>query len=148
MSNFSDYLELKIVGATLCKSSFTTPQSLWLAAICSMASTDVGTIGTGASQGCYEAGYSSLAYAQTANYTRQPVLFYTPSGSASVANTPAITWSAASLTWGAVSHMAVMDSGSYGLGNILYWVTLASTRQIDAGDTLQVPLGGLVIYVQ
>lgn len=120
MSNFSNYLEEKLLGATLCGSAWTCPDTLFLALATSLA-TD---------------GDVFTEVADDTAYVRQTVVFGAPADS-QCKNDGAVTYPEATTPWGTVTHAGIYDSPTG--GNQLYWGALSVGRDVQYGDTFQFP---------
>lgn len=77
-------------------------------------------------------------------YARQAVTFATASGGTSATNAT-VTFAAATANWGTITHVAVMDGGTAGAGNVLFWGAVTTSKIIEIGDTFQVTSGNLTI---
>ena len=77
-------------------------------------------------------------------YGRQSVTFAAASSGTSATNAT-VTFSAATASWGTITHVAVMDGGTAGAGNVLFWGRVTTAKTIDSGDTFQVTSGNLTI---
>ena len=81
-------------------------------------------------------------------YTRQAVTFGTITNG-SVSNSGNLTWTTATDgNWGTITHVAVMDSDqsdSAGQGNVLFYGSLDTAREILQDDTFQITSGSLTI---
>lgn len=49
--------------------------------------------------------------------------------------------------WGTVTHLAIMDSGGYGAGNMLFHGALNVSKTVTVGDTLSISAGNLDCYL-
>lgn len=136
MSAASNYLENKVLDHVLGEGArnFTSPATLYLALF-----KDVGT-GTAAN---LEAGTltDEISTSGTA-YSRQGVNFSAAS-SGTAATNGTVTWTTATASWGTVTHVAVMDAST--AGNVLFYGSLTSTKQIDNGDTFQISSTNLTV---
>jgi hypothetical protein len=59
-----------------------------------------------------------------------------------------ITFNTPSGTWGTINGFAIVDSGTYGAGNMLYWGALTTAKQVNTTD--QAPIfaaGALTVTV-
>ena len=61
-------------------------------------------------------------------------------------NVSAITFPQATANWGWTSGIAVVNSGVYGAGQVLFWGRLNTPREILLNDTFSVGAGDLDIY--
>lgn len=124
MTAFSDYLEQRVLGATLLGSVYTPVNTVYLALATSAAS---------------DGAFFQEVPGGTA-YTRQRVQFgsITADGlSHRVRNVSALNYPEATTPWGGLTHCAIYDSPTG--GNQLYWGPLTTVRTILTGDTFQVP---------
>lgn len=60
-------------------------------------------------------------------------------------NASAITFPTASGSWGTVSHMALVDSATYGAGNVYVHGALTASKTVASGDVFQFAAGALDI---
>ena len=136
MANFSNYLEQKLIGVTLCGSSFTAPTTLWLSLATSLNSD----------------GDSYTEVTTNVGYHRMPSVWVAPTSGPTwntyLAST--VTWTAATSAWGTVTHFSIWDAYSVTTGNMLYWGALVTSRTMATSDTLAVGLGssGLRLELQ
>ena len=77
-------------------------------------------------------------------YSRQILTWATASSGSSATNST-VTFSAATASWGTITHVAVMDGGTAGAGNVLFWGAVTTSKTIDTGDTFQVTSGNLTV---
>lgn len=132
MSAFTDDLETKLINATLRGVSYTSPTTVWVSAH-TAAPTDAAP-STGEVAGN---GYARVAVtASTAQWNA-------PGAGGLTDNVNAITWAAASGSWGSVTHVAIWDASSG--GNALYHGALTTAKTVGSGDTLQIAAGALDI---
>ena len=75
-------------------------------------------------------------------YSRQIATWAAASGGTSATNST-ITFSAATASWGTITHVAVMDASTS--GNVLFWGAVTTSKTIDTGDTFQVTSGNLTV---
>lgn len=101
MSDFSDYLENKILNHVFRNTSYTPPAAVYLG-LYTAAPSDAGG-GTEVSG---------------AGYARQAITFGSASGGA-IANTAAIQFTASGGSYGTVTHVGIFDASS--AGNMLAW---------------------------
>lgn len=66
-------------------------------------------------------------------------------GSGLIKNSSTILFDTAMQDWGWVSGIAIVDSGEYGVGNMLLYAELANPRIIYQGDTVKFDLSTLQI---
>ena len=60
-----------------------------------------------------------------------------------MANDGAVTFPAATASWGTVTHFGVFDASS--TGNLLYWGALTTSKTIGSGDTASFAVGTLTV---
>jgi hypothetical protein len=77
-------------------------------------------------------------------YARQSVTFASASGGTSATNAT-VTFPTAGANWGTITHVAVMDGGTAGSGNVLFYGAVTTSKTIETGDTFQVSSGNLTI---
>lgn len=119
MSNFSNDLEQKLLGVTLCHSAYTGPNTLYVALFLA----------------CTNDGESVTEVETLTGYGRKTVDFKAPSAGAAK-NDGAITYTEATTVWGTVTHIGIYDA--FAAGNLLYWGILDTSKLISNGDTFQI----------
>lgn len=136
MSAASNYLENKVLDHVLRVASYTQPSGLWLALF-------TNTSGNAASN--LEAGTLTDEISTSGSaYSRQSISFNSAS-SGSSASSATVTFSTATSNWGTITHVAVMDGGTAGAGNVLFYGAVTTSKTIENGDTFQVSSGNLTI---
>jgi hypothetical protein len=136
MSAASNYLENKVLDHVLTATSYTAPSTRYLALFTNTSTNAAANLEAGTLTD--EVGTSGTAYA------RKTVSFASASGGASATNAT-VTFDAATASWGTITHVAVMDGGTAGSGNVLFWGAVTTSKAIDSGDTFQVTSGNLTI---
>lgn len=131
MSAASDYLENKLLDHVLKYStaSYTAPSTVYVALF---------TADTGLETNSPSAEISTSGSA----YGRQSITFATASGGSSASNAT-VTFTAATSTWGTISHVAIMDAETS--GNVLFYGAVTTSKLIESGDTFQISSGNLTI---
>ena len=125
MSAMSDYLENEILDHILGTGAYTMPASVYLCLSTGSFNDD-----------------NSGAELSGNGYTRQSISFDAAvSGTAD--NTAAVEFSAASASWGTVTHFGLFDASSG--GNLLIHGAFSTGKLIDTGDILKVNAGDLDI---
>lgn len=125
MSALSDYAENKVLDAIGGNATFTTPTNVYLGlSTGSMADDDSGTELSGS------------------GYARVSVSFGA-AASGTMSNDAAIEFSAATGSWGSVSHWALYDALT--AGNQLLNGAFTTAKTIDSGDVLKIAVGDLDI---
>lgn len=138
MSAASNYLENKVLDHVLGEGArdFTSPGTLYLALFTNASTNAASNLEAGTLTD--EVSTSGTAY------TRQTVNFSSAvNGTASTDGT--VTWSTATGNWGTVTHVAVMDGGTVGSGNVLFYGALTSSKVIETGDTFQISSTNLTV---
>lgn len=75
------------------------------------------------------------------SYVRQSATFTVTGDTAS--NSAAIEFPAATASWGAITHVAIVDASTG--GNQIAYAALTTSKTIDTGDILRIPAGDLDI---
>lgn len=127
MSAASNYLELKLLDHALGTASFTAPSNVYLGLFTSDP--------TDANSG------TEVSGAATA-YARQTITF-DAAASGSAASAATVTFSAATLNWGTITHIGIYDASTG--GNLLFHGAVTTSKTIESGDTFQVSAGNLTI---
>lgn len=122
--SFSNTYETNVLTWTFTTSAVTRPTAWHLALF---------TVAPGETGGGTEISTTSTGYA------RQAVTFTVSGDTAS--NSANIEWSAATSSWGTITHVAVMDAATG--GTIIAYAALTTSRTIGAGDVFRIPAGDL-----
>ena len=130
MSSMSNYLENKLTDFLFRGGSFTAPSTLAIA-LCTSAPTDAST-GATLPEVSHTNGYErALLAPSTANWAATDAAGSTANPSAgtggTTSNNTAISFPALTGSWGTITHVAILDSGTYGAGNVLFWGALTSS---------------------
>jgi hypothetical protein len=75
-------------------------------------------------------------------YARQAVTFGTPSAGAT-SNTGAVTFPAATGSWGTVVGLAVVTSATHGAGDIIGYGAATPNKTVAATDVVEFPIGDI-----
>ena len=139
MSAASDYLEGEIIKHIFRTGSFTKPTVLAVA-LCTAATSDSQTGAT------ITEVPNSNSYARV---TANPLdaTWSAPGVGGLTDNVGAITFPAATGSWGTVTHFAICDSATWGAGNMLIHGALTASKVVGNGDTVQFAAGSLDITV-
>ena len=125
MSAMSDYLELEVLDHILGTGAYTMPTTVYV----------------GLSTGSFNDDNSGTELTGN-NYARKSISFgAAASGTAS--NDAAVEFSAATGSWGTVSHFGLFDAASS--GNLLIHGSLTASKVIEAGDILKIAIGDMDI---
>jgi len=80
-------------------------------------------------------------------YIRKAIAFTDPSGTGATESTAQIDHTASGGAWGTVTHMAVVDSVTYGAGNMWMYGALTASRAIGDGETLRFAAGDVDLVI-
>ncbi len=122
----SDYAEAKVLDHMLGKTAWTMPTAY--IALYTAAPSDAGG-GTEVTGGAY------------ARVTTSGASWNAASGG-STSNAAALTFPAATASWGTVTHFGILDAAT--AGNLLRWGALTTSKTIGSGDTASFAIGALV----
>lgn len=141
MSAASNYLEAKLLDHTLRYSAapYTGVSTLYLALFNNTSTNTAANLEAGT--------LTDETSTSSTGYTRKVVTFAAASGTnpCSSATNATVTFDAATANWGTITHVAVMDGGTVGTGNVLFWGAVTTSKTIETGDTFQVTSGNLTI---
>lgn len=137
MSDMSVYLANELLDHVLKNSTYTPPTSLWIALFTSSAGLDSNNslLWTEVSGGSYarvEVGGASGIDFNTAT-------------SGSTTNDAVITFATATVNWGTVTHIAIMDAST--AGNVLFWTGIGAGISVTTGDAVKVNTAGLSVSI-
>ena len=125
MSAMSDYLENEILDHILATGAYTMPSAIYI----------------GLSTGSF--GDDASGTELNGNgYTRK-VMAFDAAVAGTADNSGAVEFSAATSSWGTVSHFGLFDAGSG--GNLLIHGAFTAAKLIDTGDILKIAAGDLDI---
>ena len=125
MSAMSDYLENEILDHILGTGAYTMPTTVYV----------------GLSTGSFNDDNSGTELTGN-NYSRQSISFGAAS-SGTASNDAAVEFSAATGSWGTVSHFGIFDASSS--GNLLIHGALTASKVIETGDILKIAIGDMDI---
>jgi hypothetical protein len=138
MTAFSDYLEGQLINHIFRTASFTKPTTIAIALVTS-AITDADT-GATIAEVANANNYSRVSLNPLDTNWAAPV-----AGNGVTSNLVAINFPQATGSWGTVTGVAILDSATYGAGNLLFYGTLAVNKTINNGDTFTFPINGLSV---
>jgi hypothetical protein len=140
MSNAaSNFLENKILDHVLRYGTapYTAPSTVYLALFTGTAETVLAQLEAGTLTS--EVSTSGTAYARKA-------IAFDAAADGSIDNaSPGVTFDPATDAWGTVTCVALMDSGTAGAGNVLFYGQVTTAKQIDENDTFAVSAGALTV---
>lgn len=125
MGSLSNYLELKFLDHVLKTASFTVPSNIYVA----LSTADPGESGSGLAEP------SGNSYARTVCNT------WDAAASRTTSNTGAITFPAASGSWGTITHWALMDASTG--GNMLAHGALTTSNAVVSGNVVTFAAGAI-----
>jgi hypothetical protein len=125
MSAMSDYLENEILDHILGTGAYTMPSTVYV----------------GLSTGSFNDDNSGTEL--TGNgYARESIAF-SAAASGTASNSGAVEFSAATGSWGTVSHFGLFDASTS--GNLLIHGALTASKVIETGDILKIAVGDMDI---
>lgn len=136
MANFSNYAENKILNHLFRGESFTTP-NMYLALFTSNAGLENNNL---ASQVEVDAVSSGYARVEIPSYDG-----FSVSTTGQTSNTQSFEFPVATLDWGTITHVALMDNPSPKSGNVIIHGSVANPRAVFSGDTLRFMPGTIII---
>ena len=142
MSEMSDYLEGQLIAHIFRTASFSKPSTLAIALLTTGAvdgDTGVFTAGTGVEV------TDANAYARVARNPADANWTAPTGGDGQTDNAAAITYAAATASWGTVTAMAITDATAHNTGNLLFHSTVTTSRAIDGGDTAEYAIGAITV---
>ena len=123
MSAMSDYLENEILDHILATGAYTAPTNVYVGlSTASFADDNSGTELTGN-------GYARVA------------VTFGAAASGTASNSAAVEFSAATGSWGTVTHFGIFDASS--AGNLLIHGAFTASKVIESGDILKINTGDL-----
>ena len=125
MSALSDYAENELLDHLLGTGAYTMPTTVYV----------------GLSTGSFNDDNSGTELTGN-NYSRQSISFGAAS-SGTASNDAAVEFSAATGSWGSVSHFGLFDASSG--GNLLIHGALTASKTIETGDILKIAIGDMDI---
>lgn len=132
MGSLSDYAENKMVDHGL-GTAYTSVATIYLA-LCTADPTDAGT------------GASMNEVANSGSYTRKAISFGA-AASRRVTQSATVTFDRATGSWGTVTHWALVDSATYGAGNMLAHGSVTISKTVVSGNTPSVASGQIYVEV-
>lgn len=135
--SFSNYTETSVLNYIFRGAAFTIPDPCYVA-LYTVAPTDAG----GGTEVTNANGYVRKSIDMTSG-----VFGAASTGDpASISNTSVIDFATASGgNWGTVVAFGILDSGTYGSGNLIVWADLTTSKAINDGDTASFGIGSMTI---
>lgn len=139
MSAASNYLENKVLDHVLKYSTapYTAPSTLYVA----LFKNSSGNTATNLEAGTLT---DEIPTAGSTSYARQTITFASASSGSSATNAT-VTFPTATASWGTITHVAIMNGGTAGAGDVLFWGAVTTTKTIDTGDTFSISSGNLTV---
>jgi hypothetical protein len=133
MGSLSNYAENAVMNHITTNSAYTPAATIYLA----LATGDPGEAATGASMS---------EVANSGSYARTAITFGA-AASRRVTQSGAVTFPAATGSWGTVTHWAIVDSATHGAGNVLAYGAFAASKSIVSGNTPSVASGDVYVEI-
>jgi hypothetical protein len=141
----SDYVENKTIDLLLRGQAFTAPATVYVGL--STAACSDSSVGTEVAN---SNNYSRVAV--TSNLTNWQSTQGNTSASTGTTgatqNLAAINFPTPSGSWGTVTHWFLIDSGTYGSGNLLVCDDLTTSQTIGSGNTVSFAIGSMTLTIQ
>lgn len=125
MSAMSDYLENEILDHILGTGAYTMPTTVYV----------------GLSTGSFNDDNSGTEL--TGNGYARVAITFGAAASGTASNNAAVEFSAATGSWGTVSHFGLFDAST--AGNLLIHGALTASKVIESGDILKIAIGDMDI---
>lgn len=136
----SDYLEAIILNLVLGATAYTAATNVAVA-LSTAAYTDAAT---GASMTEVTNANAYARVSQTNNSTNWPAA--TGTAPTTKSNGVAVTFpTCTTSTWGTILSAYLVDSATYGAGNVLYGADLTVTKAVTVGDTASFAIGAITV---
>lgn len=131
MGSFSDYLELELLDHVFKVGAYSVPTNLYIA-LCKSTIEEDDTGSTLPNE-----------VANSGAYARTVCNNWSAAAAGATANSAAITFQEATANWGTVTDFGIVDSGTYGQGNLLAYGKLTTAKKIGTGDTAKFATGDI-----
>lgn len=143
-ANMSDFLESGLINYLLRTNTngFSRAANLFLA-LCSNVPSDSNT-GANIPELANAGSYARYNIGPLLNATWSEIV-QTGANSGLTQNAGTWNFTQATADWGYVSGVAIVDSGVYGTGNMWFWGTVATPRDVKANDTYSYSAGNFQI---
>lgn len=134
----SNYLENKLLDHTLRYGTapYTAPTTVYVALFNNTSGNALANLEAGTLT-------DEISTSGTA-YSRKSVTFAAAS-SGSISTNATVTFDTATASWGSVTHVALMNGGTAGSGDVLFCGAVTTPKTIDSGDTFQITSGNLTV---
>jgi len=131
----SNYLRTQLNTHIFGSSSYTKPTVLAIA-LCTSEPT------------VYQTGATIPELPNTSGYARQtlsPSALHWDINGGIVTNLEAISFPQATADWDSVSYLAILDSATWGAGNLLFYGGLDKEKFVHQADELIIEIGGIIV---
>lgn len=133
MGSLTDYAEGALLKHLSRETAYTPVATIYLA-LCTSSAGDTAT------------GASMNEVANSGSYARTAIAFGAAS-SRRVTQSGTVTFTAATGSWGTVSHWAIVDTNTYGSGNVLAHGAFATSKSVVSGNTPSVGSGEVYVEI-
>lgn len=141
MAAMSNYLEGELINLIFRTATYTKPATVVIA-LCTAAPTDAST-GATIPEVASAFGYSRVTFGPADANWSAPI-----AGDGTTKNVTAITFPQASGgSWGTITYVAIVDSATYGAGNMLFYGALTTPKIIDDMDIFAFAISQLDIQI-
>lgn len=139
MSAMSDFLEANLVNHLFRGVTYNPPTTLALA-LATAVLVDGNTGSLGGNEVANTGAYARQALNPSATNWADP----STTGGAT-GNSATVTYPTATANWGTVTDVAILDSATWGVGNLLFYGVLGTSKTVNNGDTFKFNLRGLTV---
>lgn len=133
MGSLSNYGEIALLKHFTKETAYSPAATLYLA----LATADPGETATGASMS---------EVANSGSYARIAIAFGA-AASRRITQNATSTFAAASGSWGTITHWAIVNSATYGAGNVLAYGALGASKSVISGNTPSVASGEVYVEI-
>lgn len=133
MGSLTNFAENALLNHITTNSAYTPAATLYLA----LCTSDPGEAATGGSLN---------EVANSNNYSRKAITFGA-AASRRVTQSGGVTFDQASGSWGTITHWAIVDSATYGAGNVLAYGALSESKAIVNGNTPSIASGQVYVEI-
>lgn len=133
MGSLTNYGEIALLKHFTKETAYSPAATLYLA----LATADPGETATGASMN---------EVANSGSYARIAIAFGA-AASRRITQNATSTFAAASGSWGTITHWAIVDSATYGAGNVLAYGALGASKSVISGNTPSVASGEVYVEI-
>ena len=134
MASFSNYSEDKVLDNLFRGDAFTVP-NLHIGLFTSSAGLETNAPASQTEVPSVDAGYARVAIP---SYTG-----FTASTGGQTSNVAALEFPVATLDWGTITHIGIMDAEAG--GNVILWGSVRNARPIYSGDIIRFAPGAIVV---